>query len=77
MFVESPVGRFSDVPNLALRDASPLKNAGTDGTDIGPSGGTTPFDRNFTSLPVVQELSTSGLVRAGSDLQIDVKAKSR
>ena len=54
---------------------SPVLNAGTDGTDIGPTGGTTPFNTEGTLLPVIQSLTVPSVISQGVDLQVNIKAK--
>ncbi|MDA0746101.1 MAG: right-handed parallel beta-helix repeat-containing protein [bacterium] len=64
--------------DFRVRDGSPARNAGSDGTDIGIFGGTYPFRAYLTggsSVPQVQELVTSGVVKKGSPLKVSVKAR--
>ncbi|MEQ9403327.1 MAG: hypothetical protein RIM99_07080 [Cyclobacteriaceae bacterium] len=61
-----------DITPLA---GSPVLNAGTDGTDIGPTGGATPFDVEGTFLPFIELLSIPAIVTTGSDLDVNIKAK--
>ncbi len=61
--------------------ASPAINAGSDGTDIGISGGSYPFPTpNFvlktTAAPVIQILNTSTVINPGDPLPVRVKANS-
>ena len=46
-----------DITPLA---GSPVLNAGTDGTDIGPTGGANPFDPEGTFLPFIEQLDYTG-----------------
>lgn len=75
-FPSSGSGNYSFEFNLRLRDSSPGKGAGSDGTDIGIYGGLFPFDDTGTSLPVIRTLNTPGLVNQGSDLQVEIKAQA-
>ncbi len=61
--------------DISLQPGSPAIGAGTDGTDLGPGGGPYPFDYEGTFLPLVQELIVPGVISAGQDLQITIKAK--
>ena len=60
-----------------LQSSSTAKNAGTDGTNIGPSGGTEPFIWGGAfSIPKVTQLSISNpIINQGTDININVKAK--
>jgi hypothetical protein len=60
---------------------SPALGAGTDGTDIGISGGsypitTTNFVLKTTAAPVIQILNTSTVINPGDPLPVRVKANS-
>ncbi len=54
---------------------SPVLNAGTDGTDIGPTGGAIPFNTEGTFLPVIESLTLPSVISQGVDLQVNIKAK--
>lgn len=54
---------------------SPVLGAGTDGTDIGPTGGATPFDPEGTFLPLIESLTVPSTISSGSDLTVNIKAK--
>ena len=54
---------------------SPVLNAGTDGTNIGPTGGAIPFNTEGTFLPVIQTLTLPSVISQGVDLQVNIKAK--
>ena len=60
-----------------LSSTSAAKDAGTDGTDIGPSGGTEPFIWGGAfSIPKVTQLSISNpIINQGTDINVNVKAK--
>ena len=60
---------------------SPAINAGSDGTDIGITGGSYPFPTpNFvlktTHAPVIQILNTSTVINPTDDLPVRIKANS-
>ena len=61
--------------DLTPLSGSPVLNAGTDGTDIGPTGGANPFDAEGTFLPIIESLNVPTVVSQGSDLQVNIKAK--
>ena len=61
-----------DITPLA---GSPVLNAGSDGTDIGPSGGANPFDAEGTFLPLIESLTVPAIVTQGADLNVNIKAK--
>lgn len=61
--------------DITLQATSPAKNAGLDGTNIGPTGGITPFDVEGTLLPLIESINLPTIVTKGVDLQVNVKAK--
>lgn len=61
--------------DITLLLGSPAINAGLDGTNIGPTGGTIPFDPEGTLLPLIQSITMPAVVTKGVDLQINVKAR--
>jgi len=63
---------FTD--DFRLKAMSPGKGKGSDGTEIGVFGGTTPFKPNGTPLPLIQVLNTSGVINKNDSLKITVKA---
>lgn len=65
------VGAFDPTPNTG----SPLLNAGTDGTDIGISGSTIPWDGTGVPLPIIQQLNVTEVIKQGDNLEINVKAR--
>ena len=85
--IESMSPLFQNVPLLDVWDPSydftltggPAINAGSDGTDIGISGGAFPYpDVNFfnttTAFPIIQILNTSTVINPGDDLNVRIKA---
>lgn len=71
---------WSAAYDYSLNPSSPAKNAGTDGTDIGPTGGAYPINKNIVfgpaALPLITELNTSGVVPQNQPLKVNLKAKS-
>jgi len=61
--------------DITLSTGSPAINAGLDGTNIGPTGGITPFDPEGTLLPLIESINMPAVVTKGVDLQVNVKAK--
>jgi hypothetical protein len=61
--------------DITLLAGSPAIDAGLDGTDIGPSGGATPFDPEGTFLPLIQTINVPAVVTQGTDLEVNIKAK--
>ena len=62
--------------DLTPQAGSPVINAGTDGTNIGPTGGTVPFDMRGVVLPLIQSLDANDVVKQGDNLNVNVKARS-
>ena len=78
-------GDFSLTNNYGLQNSSPCKNTGTDGTDIGPSGGSYPFTNTFPltampSIPVITQMQINGASAVpfgNSNINVTVKAKKQ
>lgn len=83
MFLSVPTTTVTYTYNYRLNSASPAKNAGTDGTDIGLTGGTYPIYQSTTDIltgePPIPKITllnlTNSSVPAGGNLQFQVKAK--
>lgn len=83
MFLNVPGTTITYTYNYRLNSSSPAKNAGTDATDIGPTGGTYPIYQTTTDfltgeppIPKITSLNiTNSSVPAGGNLQFQVKAK--
>jgi hypothetical protein len=79
MFVDVPLGNydFSWDYDYRLQDASPGKNAGSDGTDIGPFGGNSPISvTGEPSMPVVEQMYlTNPILPEDGTLEIQMKAR--
>ncbi len=82
-FVNVPLlNTWSSGYDFTLQGGSPALGAGSDGTDIGISGGVTYAwpDANFvlktTAAPVIQILNTSTVINPGDDLPVRIKANS-
>lgn len=54
---------------------SELQNTGTDGTDIGPSGGAIPYKVNASPLPVINEIIAPTTFKVGTSPEVTIKAK--
>jgi hypothetical protein len=72
---------WSAAYDFTLQAGSPALGAGSDGLDIGISGGNYPFPGSNLVLktaaaPVIQILNTAGLINPGDDLPVRIKAKS-
>ncbi|MDX1629937.1 MAG: hypothetical protein R3345_14615 [Fulvivirga sp.] len=78
---------FSPDADFTLDTGSPAIGAGSDGTDIGITGGAYPFTTNPstgkinylmrpTALPTIEILNTSTVINPGDDLDVRVKATS-
>lgn len=71
--------------NYMIQNSSPCKNAGTDGTDIGPSGGSYPFTTTFPltgmpAIPIITQMQFNGAssVAVGNNsLNVTVKGKKQ
>jgi hypothetical protein len=76
------LGTWSAAYDFTLQAGSPALSAGSDGTDIGISGGASYAwpDANFvmktTAAPVIQILNTSTVINPGDNLPVRIKAKS-
>lgn len=55
--------------------AGAAENGATDGTDIGPTGGSIAWDNNGVPLPLVQEINTTEIIKQGEDLDVNIKAR--
>ena len=64
--------------SLDLLEFSPLLNGGTDGTDIGVTGGAYPFNNyeNLRGVPYVHQMSVPGLIMENQDIQLEAEARS-
>lgn len=81
-FVNVPLlDSWTSAYDFTLQGGSAALNAGSDGTDIGISGGSYPFPTpNFilktTPAPVIQILNTSTVINPNTDLPVRIKANS-
>jgi len=82
MFADVPIlNTWTDTRDFTLSSGSPALAAGSDGEDIGITGGAFAFTgSNFqldtTPLPTIQILNTSTIINPGDDLDVRIKAKS-
>ena len=78
-------GAFSWTNNYTLHSTSPCKNAGTDGTDIGPTGGSYPFVKMYPltsmpAMPYIKQMMINGpsSVKPGNSvINVTVKASKQ
>lgn len=70
-------GNFDYTKDYHLKSTSPAKNAGSDGTDMGPYGGTKPFvwGGAFTIPSITEMYIKNPVVNQGTNINIKVKAK--
>jgi hypothetical protein len=74
LFVNMPLTTsWLDAYDFTLTASSPALNV--NGTDIGPSGGSTPFDYEGNLLPLIQSVLVPTVITVGSDLTVNIKAK--
>lgn len=82
LFVDVPIlNSWADTHDFTLQAGSPALGAGSDGEDIGITGGTfgftaTNFQLDTTPLPTIQILNTNTVINPGDDLDVRIKAKS-
>lgn len=64
--------------SLTLLEYSPLPNAGTDGTDIGISGGQYPFNNynNLRGVPYVHQMSVPALIMQNQPIELDAEGRT-
>lgn len=71
---------WSSAYDFSLDPLSLAVDAGTDGSDIGITGGPYPITTNFslrtTSLPTIESLDVSTVINPDDDLDVSVQAKS-
>lgn len=76
MFTSVSLGTVYDLDfDQSIMTGSSAENAGSDGTNIGPTGGTTPYDPTGTPLPVVTKTVISSVVTEGTDISITISGK--
>lgn len=78
LFVTGSINGSYDISlDYHLQSSSPGKNAGSDGTDIGPYGGTKPFVWGGAfSIPKVTQMTISNpIINSGTNINVNVKAK--
>lgn len=67
-------GTFFRSYHVNLQENSPAKGTGYDGTDIGVSGGTAPFDPLRPPLPAIRSVTAPAIAGEGSNLTVRIKA---
>lgn len=76
---EDRTGDFSIYNNYRLKDGSPAKAKGTNGTDIGMFGGNYPFEDYKSSIPRITSLrgeNDVNQIKAGESLKIEIVAEA-
>jgi len=63
------------LPVLSASNAAILLNAGTDGTNIGPTGSTIPWDPTGVPLPLIQSVISSEVIKQGDNMDVTIKAR--
>jgi hypothetical protein len=81
LFVNVPFNTaYAETMDFTLQAGSPAVNAGTDGTDIGVTGGAYPIDKNFklspTNAPVIMQFNPAAVVPQNQPVKANIKAKS-
>jgi hypothetical protein len=74
------VGIFNDSADYSLQPTSPARNAGFDGTDIGPTGGLYPMLPIYlrqSPLPAITFINSPATTTTTNPLSIQVRAKKR
>jgi hypothetical protein len=61
--------------DITLLPGSPAINAGQDGTNLGPTGGSIPWDPEGTFLPLIEAINMPAVVTQGTNLEVNIKAK--
>ncbi len=73
LFVNMPaLGPYDFSKDLSLNTGSPALNAGSDGTDLGIYGGSTPYKNSGVSLPVVKTLTLPTTIRQGTNTNANI-----
>ncbi len=81
LFVNAPFNTlWAATWDFTLQATSPAKDAGSDGTDIGITGGSCPVNKNLdyrpTSTPVILQFNPSAVVPQNQPLKSNIKAKA-
>lgn len=80
LFANVPSNIFSYAYDFSLQTASPGKNSGTDGTDVGVYGGLRPFV-DLTGSPAIPQMKSITILNpvlpAGDSLKVVIKAKKQ
>ncbi|MEP4532286.1 MAG: right-handed parallel beta-helix repeat-containing protein [Cyclobacteriaceae bacterium] len=62
-------------PVLSATNAPELFDSGTDGTNIGPTGSTIPWDPTGVPLPLIQSVISSEVIKQGDNMDVTIKAR--
>lgn len=81
LFVNAPFNTlWATTWDFTLQATSPAKDAGTDGTDIGITGGAYPVSKNInlsaTQAPVIMQFNPAALVPQNQPVKANIKVKS-
>ncbi len=82
LFVNAPYNTaYAGTMNFNLQAASPAKNAGSDGTDIGITGGAYPITTGNillgpTAAPVIMSFNPAAMVPQNQPVKTNIKAKA-
>lgn len=78
-FSEELIGGVNNHPNYyELKAGSSLKNAGTDGTDIGMYGGSNPYKKGAVPMnPHIDKFSVSDATNTDGKLKIDIQVSAQ
>ncbi|MEQ9309568.1 MAG: hypothetical protein RLN90_08945 [Balneolaceae bacterium] len=80
IFADTAVSNSTNVFDMNW-DVTPklgsLLNAGTDGTNIGPTGGVGTYSNSIFSLPFVYDIIVPVEIKAGEDIEVTIRAKGR
>lgn len=86
LFVNAPSGAYNANYDYRLQSSSPVKNAGTDGTDLGIYGGAFPFPSgggsgsgfDTSALPPIPQVTSvniqNGTLPSGAQLKVTIQA---
>lgn len=62
-------------PIPSATNAPELFDSGTDGTNIGPTGSTIPWDPTGVPLPLIQSVISSEVIKQGDNMDVTIKAR--
>lgn len=76
-FISGTYANWDNTKDYRLSGGSPAKNAGTDATDIGPYGGTSPYiPGGAFTIPKITELQiTNPVINQATPINVKIKAR--